>query len=205
MRARTIKLRGHARARAQRQITSVRSAAGPKFSLKRVLVPVDFSEMSRKALLYAVSFAEQFDAEIVLLHVVEPLPAPPEVVYLETGAIYTEVRKGAEKQLSVWRNAAAAAASVTTKIRTGVAYREIVEAAKDAKADLIVLGTHGRTGLAHLFMGSTAERVVREATCPVLVVRSPEREFVSGSRSKRGSLSRRREAEPFRAANRRVG
>jgi universal stress protein A len=170
-----------------------------------VLVPVDFSEMSRKALLYAVSFAKQFGAKIVLLHVVEPLPAPPEVVYLETGAINTEARKGAEKQLSVWRQAVAAGASVTTKIRTGVAYREIVEAAKAAKADLIVLSTHGRTGLAHLFMGSTAERVVREATCPVLVVRSPEREFVSASPSKRGSSSRRRGGESFRVANRGVG
>src|SRR5437773_3165005 len=108
MKPRTVTLRRHARVKSRRQIASTRTTAVPNLILKKVLVPVDFSEMSRKALLYAVSFAKQFRAEIVLLHVVEPLPAPPEVVYLETGAIYTEARKGAEKQLSLWRQAATA-------------------------------------------------------------------------------------------------
>jgi universal stress protein A len=167
-------------------------------------VPVDFSEMSRKALVYAASFAGQFGAKILLLHVVEPVPAPPEVVYLQTGSIYDEDRKIAEEQMSLWRQAAAKGATVTAKVRSGIAYREIIEAAKETKADLIVLGTQGRTGLAHLLLGSTAERVVREAGCPVLVVRPRERDFIDISQSKRAE-SNRHKAGSSRVANRRVG
>ena len=181
---------------------ALRRKSAPDLKLKRVLVPVDFSESSRKAVQYAVSFARQFDAEILLLHVVEPMPAPPEVVYLDTGAIYTEVREAAEKHLSEWRQAAAPEARVSAKTRVGIAYHQIIEAADESKADLIVIGTHGRTGLAHLLMGSTAERVVREAGCPVLVVRPRERDFVARAQAKVAASSRN---ENGRAARRRLG
>ena len=176
----------------------------PELRLKKILVPIDFSETSRKAVQYAVSFAKQFKAELHLLHIVEPTPAPPEVVYLESAAIYTEAREVAEKQLAEWRTAAAAETITKATVRNGIAHREIVRAASELKADLIIVGTHGRTGLTHLFMGSTAERVIREATCPVLVVRAHERDFLS--RSRRGDEAEIcEETRATRATRRRTG
>src|SRR5207237_9713022 len=122
MNAKTVTPRRAAKRIARRRKSGLRSIVTPELRLKKVLVPIDFSESSRKALRYAASFAHQFNAELLLLHVVEPLPAPPEVVYLDTGAIYTEARKGAEKQLAEWRQAAEAEARVSAKTRVGIAY-----------------------------------------------------------------------------------
>jgi len=148
--------------------------------LKKVLVPIDFSDPSKKAFHYALRFAEQFGCEIVLLHVLEP-------PYATGGARFARELPYSEDQLSIAeKNLAALSAglrtngaySVSSTIRTGHAPNEITKAGKDLDVDLIVIATHGYTSWRHLCIGSTAERVVRCAPCPVLVVREKEHEFV---------------------------
>jgi nucleotide-binding universal stress UspA family protein len=148
--------------------------------LKKILVPIDFSAMSRQAFQYALRFAEQFGCEVVLLHVVEP-----ESVIAGT-PLDTEVfLRPEDDTIAAKAELAALAASsrnrpnfVTSAVRTGHAPNEINKAAKDLDVDLIVIATHGFTSWRHLCIGATAERVVRTAPCPVLVVREKEHEFI---------------------------
>jgi nucleotide-binding universal stress UspA family protein len=157
------------------------TASLPEVQLKKILVPVDFSECSRKALHYAESFARQFNAEVLLFHVVEPFAPPPEVIVAMSGTFGAQMTEQASKQLRDWREEVDSKIKVRSAVSNGSPYLEIVRAANDNNVDLIVIGTHGRTGLAHFFMGSTAERVVRHAPCPVLAVREREHDFVSVS------------------------
>ena len=148
--------------------------------LKKILVPTDFSETSKKAVQYAVRFTEQFGCEIVLLHVIEPVTAvagAPLAVDIfpeaEEDAIAAEAELGwIAKRSRNHRN------SFTSVVRIGHAPNEITKAAKELDVDLIMIATHGYTSWRHLCIGSTAERVVRTAPCPVLVVREKEHEFV---------------------------
>jgi nucleotide-binding universal stress UspA family protein len=150
----------------------------PAFRLKKIMVPVDFSECSNKAIQYAVPFAKQFGAEVVLLHLVEPYPQVPEMAPIDI-----ENLQDAKKQMEACRRASCSI-SVKTLVRVGEATTGIIEAAKELDIDLIILSTHGRTGVARVFLGSTAERVVRLAPCPVLVVRERERDFVAEANDK---------------------
>ena len=104
----------------------------------------------------------------------EALVLPPDVEVLDLEAFARSLNDEAAKCLSKWRKAVASESPVEEELRAGTPYREIVATAGDRKMDLIVMGTHGRTGLAGLFIGSTAERVVHHAQCPVLVVREGE-------------------------------
>jgi nucleotide-binding universal stress UspA family protein len=149
------------------------------WALKRVLVPVDFSESSRKALDYALALVRPFNAEVRLLHVVEALVLPPDAEVVDLADFARALSDKAAKCLAKWREAVASEARVEEELRAGIPYREIVAAAGERNTDLIVLGTHGRTGLAGVLVGSTAERVVHQAPCPVLVTR--ERELSSGA------------------------
>ena len=148
------------------------------FKLNRVLVPVDFSECSRKALAYALPLAEAFDATLTLVHIVEPFYPIPELAAVDVSLFQRQVREGAERQLAALRKELGGNAAVETVLRVGHPVTEIINAARELDSDLIILSTHGRTGLAHVFMGSTAEQIVRRAGCPVLTVREREREFV---------------------------
>jgi universal stress protein A len=174
--------------------------AVPELKLKRILVPIDFSEQSQKALHYAISFAKQFNAEIFLLHVVETVPTP-EVAIAESGVLNFRLRDEAKRELSDWRKEVPHAA-VKTAIYAGIPFREIVRAADEHNTDLIILGTQGRTGLSHLFIGSTAERVVRHAPCPVMVVREREHDFLEeekkASAKKRNTAKQTQARRPFR-------
>lgn len=150
--------------------------------LKRILVPTDFSDESNHSLRYGVTLAEQFGAQLHLLHVVqEILPTIPEpgMAVLPTEEIMRNLEQGARDGLE--RAIPAEVADRLTVLRVarhGVPFHEICRYAKEESIDVIVLGTHGRTGLAHFLLGSVAERVVRSAPCPVLTVRHPEHEFV---------------------------
>lgn len=146
----------------------------PAFQLKKILVPVDYSERSKKALQYAMPFAKQFGAQIVLLHLVEPYPQIPEMAPVDV-----ENLADARKQMGELKKTIDKSVPIESVIRVGVATAGIVEAAKELDIDLVILATQGRSGLAHVLLGSTAERVVRHAPCPVLVVREREREFVA--------------------------
>jgi nucleotide-binding universal stress UspA family protein len=152
-------------------------------SLKQVLFPTDFSELSVNALKYARSFAETFNAELHVLHVVDEaalywtavapnsVPVGPSIDELTTIA-KTEMEKFAKANLGNLK------AGVITKVVTGRPFMEIIRYARDKTIDLVVIGTHGRSGLHHVLLGSVAEKVVRKAPCPVLTIRHPEHEFV---------------------------
>jgi universal stress protein A len=157
-------------------------------SLNKILVPTDFSEDSTNALQYAQELARKFGSEIILLHVVQVItpiaigPTPGggyDPVAMETmGKIADEQRQLSEQELKRQvEQLTGAGLRARAVLRTGSPFVEIISAASTEKADLITMGTHGRTGLAHILMGSTAERVVRKAPCPVLTVRHPDRKF----------------------------
>lgn len=155
----------------------------PMFRLQRILVPVDFSDCSRKALQYALPFAQEFEASLILLHVVSPFLPPAEMAMTDVADIELRMRESGLRELEALRASVARTVPVETALRVGRPDTEIVRAARELDADVIVLSTHGRTGLAHMFMGSTAEQVVRRAGCPVFIVRQREHEFVTGNRA----------------------
>jgi nucleotide-binding universal stress UspA family protein len=162
------------------QGTALANGAPPPFKLTKILVPIDFSDCSKKALQYAVPFARQFGASITLVHVVHVnYVGGPEVGALDFPLIEVELRKSAEKQLAAFAATEVQTQNTTeTLVRIGQEVVEIISAAKELESDLIIISTHGRTGLKHVFMGSVAENVVRLAPCPVLVVREHEHEFL---------------------------
>lgn len=155
---------------------SARTTTAPK--IRSILVPVDFSRASERALDYAASLAGPFGAKLILLNVVEPFPTP-DFAYTPMALDNDVIVAQAKEHLEKVRIRSGLDPKLVGKIliRHGSPYAEITDAARTSKADLIVISTHGYTGLAHVFMGSTAERVVRHAPCPVLVVRATGRDF----------------------------
>jgi len=152
--------------------------------LKTILVPVDFSACGRKATEYALAFAVQFRASIMLLHVVEPMVYPENYVAVPaaTDEINQSLLTSAQQRLASQKEELVQnGVQVQTMTRLGRPYLEIAAVAKELPADLIILATHGYTGLKHVFLGSTAERVVRHAPCPVLTVRSAEHDFIASA------------------------
>ncbi|GIW56698.1 MAG: universal stress protein [Nitrospiraceae bacterium] len=148
--------------------------------LKKVLVPVDFSKDSLRAAEYARNFAAPFAAQLLLLHVIEPIyyasPADMYAASPNLALLIEEQRKAAEAQLErLAKKLSQGGTKVRTLIKSGSPAPVIADTAKRAKADMIIMATHGRTGLAHVLLGSVAERVVRLAPCPVLVVRRAQR------------------------------
>jgi nucleotide-binding universal stress UspA family protein len=153
--------------------------------IKRILVPVDFSDTSLHALDYAIEFGKPFKAALTVLFVVEPVYyATPADLYgpaADLGALLEEQRRIGKEQLArLAADLKKRRVPAQTVLQTGTAYQVITDAARKVKADLIVLGTHGRTGFTHLLLGSVAERVVRTAPCPVITVRGKN----SGKRRK---------------------
>ena len=150
--------------------------------LHRILVPTDFSKSSLNALKYAIAFADKFGAQLFLLHVLRDLalfvpdmvtvvpPIAPSLEQLTAGVRGALERLVEEHQLRRF--------NVCTEIREGTAFSEIIRFAREAEIDLIIMATHGHTGLTHMLLGSVTEKVVRKAPCPVLTVRDPEHEFV---------------------------
>ena len=144
-------------------------------TLRRILVATDFAESAERALACAVQLARRHGAELVLVHVYMDLPAYPEITAGQVVAIYEEQRAWIEAALERLARAARGEGLLARAVlRTGPAASTIAETAKDEGADLLVVGTHGRSGLDRLILGSVAERVVRLASCPVLVVKSAE-------------------------------
>lgn len=135
--------------------------------IKKLLVPHDFSDAAHHALEYAVQLASKLGACVVVVHAWQlSAYASPS----------SDLAKGMERDLSrdltaAVKKGAMPGVKIEKQLRLGVPYVEIVEAAKDLGADMIVMGTTGKTGLEHFLLGSVAERIVRTATCPVLTIR----------------------------------
>lgn len=168
-----------------------RGQAGPaSFTLRKILVPIDFSECSRKALQYAVPLAQQFQASLILVYVMPvhyyvgsefgPVDVPlPEV----------ELLRSSEEQLAQLAAREIGGRVVSEcRVMRGQPVHELVRAAGEVEADLILLSTHGHTGLKHVLLGSVTENVVRYAPCPVLVVREHQHEFLPSAGSISGGM-----------------
>jgi nucleotide-binding universal stress UspA family protein len=145
-------------------------------AIKRILVPVDFSKDALNALRYATHLGAALKAEIQLLHVVDQsyLATTPELMMAnpKLAKLLQEQWQAAEAQLAqVAADLARKGRPLRRLLKRGSAVQIIVDTAKRSGVDLIVMGTHGRTGVAHALIGSVAERVVRMARCPVLTVR----------------------------------
>jgi nucleotide-binding universal stress UspA family protein len=142
-------------------------------NLKRILVPVDFSPASEQALKQAILIAEQFNAKITLLYVSQAQFYGTEFAHMPDPE--SAISGGCKERLRSFANHNIPPALLEgTMVRSGVPFDEIAKAAKELNAGLIVVNTHGHTGLKHMMLGSTAERVVRYAPCSVLVVRKSE-------------------------------
>lgn len=146
----------------------------------KILVPTDFSESARYALPYAIDLAKKYQASLHILHVVEPIVAPVDFAWGTYS--YPDI----EKQLSGYVEQSLEKIiqeQIPEEIKTestnlhGKPWREIISFAKDQNMDLIVMATHGLSGLSHALYGSTSEKVIRKAHCPVLTVRHPDVKF----------------------------
>jgi nucleotide-binding universal stress UspA family protein len=149
--------------------------------MKRIIVPIDFSDYSKKALRYAVEFAKQFSAEIVLVYVVEPVIYPADFSFGQVAipSMENELRQRGQEQLAkLLETESGGLIASRAVVRSGKPFVEINLLAQEENADLIIIATHGHSGIEHVLFGSTAEKVVRKAHCPVLTVREKEKEFI---------------------------
>ncbi len=151
--------------------------------LRKILVPTDFSEFSQPALTYGCAIAARFDAQLHLLHVVpDPAMLVPEshafsveAMQAQSAALVADARQQIEQlPPDGWDNGQ----PIAREVRTGAVFLEIIGYAREHEIDLLVIGTHGRTGLMHVLMGSVAEKIVRKSPCPVLTVKPKGHQFV---------------------------
>ena len=144
-----------------------------QIDLHKILVPIDFSDHSKKALQYAIPFAEQFEASIDLLYVVEPAVYPADFSFGQIGMpnVENELRVKGEQELhELITNEVKERVPAQALVKVGLPFVEVISYAKDEGIDLIIVATHGHTGVEHILFGSTAEKIVRKAPCPVLSV-----------------------------------
>lgn len=149
-------------------------------TIRKILLPTDFSGPAQGARDWATALGRQYGASLTLLHVYQPISyALPEGYVLPTASLLAdlEVKLGAALDQAKRELDALADLRVDTQLVQGVPFVEIVKFARDGGYDLIVIGTHGRTGLRHALLGSVAEKVVRKASCAVLTVRPTDHEF----------------------------
>jgi glycine betaine transporter len=142
-------------------------------SVQHILVPVDFSPYSDQAITYAMALAGKLQARVTLLHVIHEIPIgvgdmATALPYSYMQELEAEVQRSLEEQL---KGVQRAGIRGDIMVLHGVPFQTIVDVAREQQIDLIIMGTHGRTGLSHVLLGSVAEKVVRLAHCPVLVTR----------------------------------
>ena len=151
-------------------------------TLKTVLVPTDFSAASESALRYGKAMAEAFGASLHVVHVMEDLLAhawAAEVYVSSMPQLRDEIEKESQQRLgALLTDGERKALRAETALLAGNPFLEIIRYAKAHDVDLIVMGTHGRGPIAHMLLGSVAEKVVRKSPCPVLTVREAQHEFV---------------------------
>jgi nucleotide-binding universal stress UspA family protein len=153
--------------------------------IKTILVPVDFSEFMEKVMEYAGFFAQRFNSSLLVFHVLQTYQISEAVTWMETflppqpeKQLIDQLRDSAEQKLEELKNRySKLQISITTRIEEGVPFVEIVRTASEENVDMILMGSHGRTGIKHLLIGSVAEKVIRKAPCPVFCVKSEEFRF----------------------------
>lgn len=151
--------------------------------IRRILIPTDFSEPAKEAQAYAIALAERFDSELHLMHIVPqvtiPLPDSSSSWTLPDSDQRAQVKEAETRLLQELDSKWAKERGVVQVAKVGYAVEEIVQYAKEKEIDLIVIGTHGHSGLAHFILGSVAEKIVRMANCPVLTVHPKGHQFIS--------------------------
>ena len=147
-------------------------------TLRQILVPVDFTETSDRALGYAVELARKFDAAVAIMHAYQiPVYGFPDGAYITTADVASQISNVSQARLdSLVDSQKLANVPLVGILRDGVAWEEINSVADEIHADLIIIGTHGRRGLARALLGSVAENVIRTAKIPVLVIHGPRDE-----------------------------
>ncbi|MCB1195786.1 universal stress protein [bacterium] len=148
---------------------------------RQILCPTDFSKYSDIIMNYAESLAERFDSHIYLLHCIEILLPDPEytAAYADFEQLYQAMEKNSHIKLNqIQKRFESKNIPVTSKIIIGKPFVEIIKYAKGVSADLIIMGTHGASALSHILFGSTADKVVRKAPCPVMTVKHPDHTFI---------------------------
>ncbi len=141
--------------------------------LEHILIPCDFSSSTRAAIDYALTLRERFPAAVTLLHVIAPFVGyGAEISFIPDNAEVNR-EQGAEARLKELATPFAGSVPAKTVCLRGQPWQAICDWAADNEVDLIVMPTHGHSGLLHMWLGSVAERVVQKAACPVLVVRNP--------------------------------
>jgi nucleotide-binding universal stress UspA family protein len=152
---------------------------------KKILFCTDFSENSHLAFTYALNLARTYHAKLLILHVThDPVFIYPDIIYANFPAETIQEWEASEKgkmdqELNTYYiQKMDGFTDYKVFMKKGVAFYEIIQTAKEESADLIVMGTHGRTGLDHVLFGSTAERVVRKSPTPVLTIRLPGKKFI---------------------------
>ncbi len=149
--------------------------------LKTILVPIDFSDNSKKALRYAIPFAQQFNATLILMYVVEPTIYPSDFGFGQIGFPNVEKElqeKAAEEMRELIASLVPSTVQSYSVVDSGIPFVEITSFAQKKNIDLIIVATHGTTGVEHILFGSTAEKIIRKSPCPVLVVRAEEHDFI---------------------------
>ncbi len=157
--------------------------------IKKVLVPIDFSDYSKSSLRYAVNFAKKFNAEIYLIYVVEPVIYPPDfsMGQIAIPSVNAEWDERAREELkNLAKTEIPEGVKVKTILKNGKPFLEIIDTALEENIDLIIIATHGHSGVEHILFGSTAEKVVRKAPCPVLTLREPIKGFMFKDEMKKG-------------------
>jgi len=155
----------------------------PRVPIRKILVPIDFSPHSNQVMKYASAIAQAFDATIILMHVVDSAS------YSVTDTFNIVNRRRpletiARALLGSWAEQLDGGIRVQPHLATGFAYQEILKKTRKDQVDLIVMGTHGRTGLGHFFLGSVTEKIVRLAPCPVLTVRLDDKALKATARQR---------------------
>jgi nucleotide-binding universal stress UspA family protein len=148
--------------------------------IKTILFPTDFSNGARAAMDHAASLAKDYQAKLVLLYVIQDISIAEWYIpsSLSVGDLVEDMQKSAWQEMDKWfAEVSKQVKDVEKMVVRGVPFVEIIRTAKEKSADLIVIGTHGRTGIDHMLFGSTAEKVVRKSSCPVLTVRIAGSEF----------------------------